>query len=241
MGRDFSKIALYSKLFKGRSNWYFCYLKSEKLAHVLAVLVTRSVSESAEALKGTASFAAQIVQDLIYVAAGEVSEETLLADLFSIVTSLRLHASRGYISKENCSILVGEYEALIERLVGDSRHLGLTVSPQDLEVTPVPEDTLLSPLPLPLGIPGETKGQKDIYKGQTATGAIKDRNNDKGQDRSRLILDFVRKSKGASIKDISKVIQGCSEKTIQRELNVLIQQGLVVREGERRWSTYRSV
>jgi len=42
----------------------------------------------------------------------------------------------------------------------------------------------------------------------------------------------------ATIKDISEVITDVSEKTIQRELNSLIEKGQVIREGERRWSKY---
>jgi len=42
----FHEFALKSILFKGRHDWYFCYLKAEKIAHVLAVLQSRS--EAAE-------------------------------------------------------------------------------------------------------------------------------------------------------------------------------------------------
>lgn len=58
--------------------------------------------------------------------------------------------------------------------------------------------------------------------------------------RSRIMS--VLKDKGqASIKDISEVIADCSEKTIQRELQSLVKDGTVVREGDRRWSRYSVV
>ena len=41
-----------------------------------------------------------------------------------------------------------------------------------------------------------------------------------------------------SIKDISMHVLGCSEKTIQRELNALVDDGSVERVGEKRWSKY---
>lgn len=56
--------------------------------------------------------------------------------------------------------------------------------------------------------------------------------------RSENVLKAI-SSNGSSIKDIAKAIKGCSEKTIQRELNSLIAKGLVVREGEKRWSIYK--
>lgn len=43
---------------------------------------------------------------------------------------------------------------------------------------------------------------------------------------------------GATIKDIAEIISDCSEKTIQRELNSMIEDNLVQRQGERRWSKY---
>ena len=43
---------------------------------------------------------------------------------------------------------------------------------------------------------------------------------------------------GATIKDIADIITDCSEKTIQRELNSLIEDNVVKRQGERRWSKY---
>ena len=73
---------------------------------------------------------------------------------------------------------------------------------------------------------------KDIDKGHKKTENIKQK------ERMSLILDFVRKSGGVSIKEIAAVIKGCSEKTIQRELGTLIQKGYIERKGERRWSIY---
>lgn len=55
------------------------------------------------------------------------------------------------------------------------------------------------------------------------------------RERIRTVLE----AKGeASIKDISEIITDCSEKTIQRELNAMIDENVIVRKGERRWSRY---
>jgi DNA-binding transcriptional ArsR family regulator len=59
------------------------------------------------------------------------------------------------------------------------------------------------------------------------------------KDRRERVLSVIREKLEASIKDICEVVSDCSEKTIQRELNDLIVAGLVVREGERRWSKYK--
>lgn len=52
------------------------------------------------------------------------------------------------------------------------------------------------------------------------------------------ILDILRIDGKVSIKDISSKVIGCSEKTIQRDLTQLVLDGLVYKEGERRWSKY---
>ncbi len=57
-------------------------------------------------------------------------------------------------------------------------------------------------------------------------------------DRSSRIKTVLEAKPQATIKDIAEVITDVSEKTIQRELNSLIEGGEVIREGERRWSRY---
>ena len=55
------------------------------------------------------------------------------------------------------------------------------------------------------------------------------------RDRIKTILE----AKGqASIKDIATIISDVSEKTIQRELNAMIEDNIIKRQGERRWSVY---
>ena len=60
-------------------------------------------------------------------------------------------------------------------------------------------------------------------------------------DRQEAIIQILR-SKGSSyIKDISTMIREVSEKTIQRELQTLINKGVIQKEGERRWTQYSLV
>lgn len=57
--------------------------------------------------------------------------------------------------------------------------------------------------------------------------------------RRERIRTIVQAKGNVTIKDISDIITDCSEKTIQRELNDMIRTGEIVREGKRRWSTYK--
>jgi len=58
-------------------------------------------------------------------------------------------------------------------------------------------------------------------------------------NRREKILSLVKGKKNISIKDISLSFPDCSEKTISRELNVLISKGHIKKTGAKRWSRYQ--
>jgi hypothetical protein len=60
----------------------------------------------------------------------------------------------------------------------------------------------------------------------------------KKSQRQEQIINVLKGQSNLTIKDFSKVIKDCSEKTIQRELIELVEKGIVKKEGERRWSRY---
>jgi len=230
--KKFHDFALKSILFKGRSDWYFCYLKTERLAHVVAVLLDRTAPAGQGTLERLFEKAASLPGEFAHLAAGEADAPVVLADVFETLSALRLGSTRGFITPENAAILAKEYEQVAEKLVSGS-HPSPFISTEDFLVPELSSHEDISFLPPRLAhVPTAPSPIKDMYyKGQS-----------KGQsDRASLILDFLKKQKSASIKDISLVIKDCSEKTIQRELGELIRQGLVRRMGERRWSVYTVV
>lgn len=60
----------------------------------------------------------------------------------------------------------------------------------------------------------------------------------KNSARRSTIVTILKTRPNLTIKDFSHVITDVSEKTIQRELNSLLEEGVVTRSGERRWSKY---
>ncbi len=62
---------------------------------------------------------------------------------------------------------------------------------------------------------------------------IKDKNS-----RQQIILEMLKSGVKLSIKDFAQNIKDVSEKTIQRELILMLEKGLLKKEGERRWSKY---
>jgi len=56
--------------------------------------------------------------------------------------------------------------------------------------------------------------------------------------RQSLIVGLLKRKKEIMIKDIVGLVTDCSEKTIQRELSLLVDSGLLKKEGQRRWTRY---
>lgn len=228
--KKFHEFAIKSILFKGRTDWYFCYLKSEKIAHVLLVLAERCEIKDREIAYKLASNAAELPNAFVHFAAGEMDASVVVADIFALLSKIRLATTTGLISKENSAILINEYEQIVERF-SLSVHPSPFTSIQDFAVPEFESQPRLPSAQRPI--------EHTVNKGQS-NGQIKDIN--KGHSpRMDKILQYVRENPNCSIKDIASVIKDCSEKTIQRELAVLIQEGLIKKVGERRWSVYTAI
>lgn len=228
----FHEFALKSSLFKGQSDWYFCFLKSERIAHVLTILAQGAPEESADDLYLLRDKAATVPHAVAQMAAGEIAAKNILADVFSLISTIRLLGTRSVLTKDTARIILEEYEALAEKLDAGER-VSPFVTAQDFAVPLLPSIQSQVSLSAELSETGllEATPIKDISKGHSIISQ---------QQKKRLdeILALVRERKSVSIKDISAIIRGCSEKTIQRELGELIRQGHIKKIGERRWSQY---
>ena len=60
----------------------------------------------------------------------------------------------------------------------------------------------------------------------------------KKNSRQSIIIGLLKRKKEIMIKDVSPLIDGVSEKTIQRELLSMVSQKILKKEGEKRWSRY---
>jgi hypothetical protein len=57
-------------------------------------------------------------------------------------------------------------------------------------------------------------------------------------DRRTIIFALLKQKPAITVIDIAKSISGVSEKTIQRELLAMVNSNILIKKGERRWSTY---
>jgi len=60
----------------------------------------------------------------------------------------------------------------------------------------------------------------------------------KKNSRQSTIINLLKRKREIMIKDVSPLINGCSEKTIQRELMAMVHNGTLKKIGEKRWSRY---
>ncbi len=235
--KKFHEFALKSSLFKGRTAWYFCYLKSERIVQVLATL---ALSAKNSHLNMVIIKARKIPESILYFAAGTLDRSLLLADIFSLISTLRICETEGIIQKENVFVLITEYEAIAERMENE---MGLSsfVSSNDFSIPLTLNEKSIAPTVSSSHSPqGQLKGaMKNPDKGHSkGQGSFSGRLLKDQEDRRAKILNFVRDSQGVSIKDIANIVRTCSEKTIQRELSLLIREGEITKVGERRWSIY---
>lgn len=180
--------------------------------------------------------------------------------LLELVSLLRLGATAGLISEANAQVLVDEYLKILSRLAAPSVQ-GIVLSQDELLAEPSIGDHSQPSRPLlPSSIddlfgaedpalarvrtPQRGRAISHQAKGLRPSGTSSQTTRPKAppgsvSDRSQRILAIVKAKGVVSIGDVSAVVTDCSEKTIQRELLALVSEGVLKKEGERRWSTYR--
>src|SRR3989338_522532 len=58
------------------------------------------------------------------------------------------------------------------------------------------------------------------------------------KSRREKIVELLRLNGPSSVSDLARTVEGCSDKTIQRELVSMVSLGLLKKTGDRRWSRY---
>jgi len=179
-----------------------------------------------------------------------VSErETVVNKIFSLVLEVISLFEIAYlgnlISEMNHSILVRELNSLIS-FINNKEESEKTKSGYILSDTFFEVDTIT------------TKEPQDTIPKRQDTVKLKDTKREGGNQpgmpiaaqnpkkdlterkdsRKSIIIELLKKADNLTIKDFTRVIVNCSEKTIQRELLSLVSEGVLKKRGERRWSTY---
>jgi hypothetical protein len=155
--------------------------------------------------------------------------KALCVEMGALLTTAR---GAGLLSQMNAGLLSEEY-ALLGSFVSENSQILREGKVLAFESLPAP-----AVMPTEqIAIKGHVKIQQE--KKKVVKRQIVSSNGGGQSDRKRTILNLVDSKGKISIKDATSMIPGVSEKTIQRELLAMVKEGLLLKEGERRWSTYR--
>ncbi len=158
-------------------------------------------------------------------ARAHVAEDSIREAAHAVITmesKLRVAQAMGLLSNEVLGVLVGEIDAVLRGMNKYLQNESVILSEPELSAKKSSAQKRS----------GQSQSStRNVLPQTEVTAAQKD-------TRQARILTVIEARGEASIKDIVEVINDVSEKTIQRELSAMIEDNLVKRQGERRWSKY---
>jgi hypothetical protein len=232
--RDFVlEKSIFINIFEKDIRRVFIYKKAERLAKAIHLITPAFVGASS--LRNRIDAIAVGLVDAAILPTS-TARSALSRELLTLSSVLSIARTGGLLSPMNVELITREAHILLD------------------EVAAYEEPRLfLDEAPTLSGIAKKTSSRGSIKsrpKHQTATRTVSTNRTAKGhqkditlsdkpiKDRHEAILSVIRNKGKASIKDISTIVRGVSEKTVQRELLTLIASGAVLKQGVRRWSTY---
>lgn len=190
--------------------------KPEKLASAL-YLITSFLTDQEPLKWKLRSLASDLISATVSLREKQVIPPIVRDIILNITGLLTVAKNVGLISTENNELMQEEFSKYI-----DVFDYTKNVSDVFKSEAPIPETKKLEMAPLL-----KDKSLKEF-------GAVSVKKN----SRQNIIIALLKRKKEIMIKDVSPLIGGCSEKTIQRELSTMVQAGILRKIGEKRWSRY---
>ncbi len=206
--------------------------KGQKLSSAVH-LVTDRLGHSEPLRSSLRSSSISILHAIADLFAGNALELVRVEGLMvGIISYLTVAEGSRSISSANVAVLRNEYEAL-RQLLGRVSSLERSAI---LAEALIPEGRLDQKM-LSGGQSHTRRSKKDISNGHSNV-SLTDSTATQRLDRRRIVLDLLSKNQRITIRNLATAITGVSEKTLQRELIAMVQEGVLKKEGERRWSSY---
>ncbi len=228
---------IFSNVFEKDIRRVFMYKKAERIAKSIHLIVP-AFSHAPELRKRFESIAVALI--VASVESPHEGRQAMSKDLLVLSSILSVARESGFLSPMNADLISREVHHLLQELAAyEDPRIILPEIPTLAELA----RTKNAPQARPIA---ETAKGRAAARPEAARGKNEFQGHSKGHvisDASRItrretILSVLKGKESAYIRDISSLIRGVSEKTIQRELQGLVQDGLVVRSGERRWTQY---
>jgi hypothetical protein len=248
--------------FNGDQYFLYIYKKTEKLVTAI-YLITNLFTENEPLKWSLRESGVCLLNDNVSLKLQTPGDRNstlskMVTAILEILSHFEIAFFAGLVSQMNYEILKRELISLVSTIEEKGVHKGSLILSNEFFNTNISTESIEESLreqkfdTKQLSVQGEifNKGQnssvlnKKDYNTKKGSGNTKDKEAhlEKGQDkkdgRRTIIIDLLRDGKQLTIKDFSIVIKDCSEKTIQRELLSLVAEGLLKKEGERRWSKY---
>ncbi len=229
--------SIFNNVFEKDIQRVFIYKKAERLAKAIH-LIAPAFGESVALRNRIDAISIGLVDAAIH--SSGIARAALSRELLALSSVLSIARTGGLLSAMNSELIAREAHLLLKEVAEyEEPRILLDETPtlSHLANEMAKQDTVLHMYPTP---PVQIK-PKTVHPDSVRKGGEKDISEIKDtrlQDRREAILSIIKNKPTASIKDISAHIRNVSEKTVQRELIALIAMGLVVKEGERRWSKY---
>lgn len=219
--------SIFNNIFEKDIRRVFIYKKAERLAKAIH-LITPAFAESVSLRNRIDSIAVGLVDAAILPSGA--ARLKLSRELLFLSSILGIARTGGLLSSMNVELIAREAHILLQEVAAyEEPRLFLDDAPTLAEIAKLQNANQKEPRQV-------SKDAVILHKGHVKdTKPVSDTHI---KDRREAVLSVIRNKKRASIKDISTLIRGVSEKTIQRELLALIVAGIVLKQGERRWSTY---
>lgn len=244
---------------KGLTN--FLRKKNERLASAV-YLVTEYVSDNDPLKWKLRKLALEILSLSLSTADHGESGEDLLSSLggsrlshkiTEILSLVEVALASGSVSQMNFTLLKKEYTkflSLAGKLADQNQWEGYLLNRESDQVASLSGGLVRTHPGSFSADSGEQVGRNLSYKNLSDNKPVSDRNDyvrkteskrqiSKTDNRQEVIISFLRHQDWMSIKDISRAIPEVSTKTIQRELTDMVDQGILKKKGERRWSRYK--
>lgn len=228
---------IFSNVFERDIRRVYIYKKTERLAKAIH-LISPAFTNSPAILTKVDAIAVALIDGAILPP--PQARPALSQQLLALSSILSLARSSGLLSSMNTDLISREAHSLLSEIAQyEEPRLLLDEAPTLAELFKASGHTTSSKREEDDGQLMTMKEQMTLKEQPSLKGHIKDNSVSRPHSqRKEIILDVLEKNGPSYIKDISTVVRDISEKTIQRELVALIQEGRVRKAGDRRWTTY---
>ncbi len=224
---------IFSNIFDKDIRRVYIYKKAERLAKALRMITPAFVS--APVLKDRIDgIAIALVDAAIQPPAS--ARMALSRELLALSSLLSIARIGSMLSSMNADLIAREAQLLLQEIaLYEEPRLSLDESPSLASIARTAGHTTSSSR-------GGSSHGNDPARGGSASGGkghVKDiKDTPRNESRRESVLAVVRQKGKVYIKDVSTVMRNVSEKTVQRELSALVKEGILSKQGERRWTLY---